>query len=82
MPESSLCVLLLLSSVSPTPILCCHSWFFNPGAESYFCLYLWKFAWEGGACMQVCVDVFTHAFCYTKAKSRAPMQQSQGQISW
>lgn len=59
-------------------ILCCRSWFLTQVAESYFYSYLWSFAREGGACMQVCVGVFTHAFCYTIAKSQVPTQQSRG----
>lgn len=67
MPKSFFCVLLLLSSVSPAPFYAVAVGVFNPGAESY--LYLWNFAREGGACMRMCVGVFIHAFCYTKAKS-------------
>lgn len=68
-----LCVLLLLSSVAPAHSMLqqfvCLFVCSNPGVEAYFYLYLWNFAQKGGACMHVCVDVFTHASCYTKAKS-------------
>lgn len=74
MPKSFFYVLLLLSSVSPAPSYAVAVGFLTQVAESYFYLYLWNFAWEGGACMQVCVGVFTHAFCYTKAKSWVPVQ--------
>lgn len=68
MPKPFLSMLLLFSSVSlPHPML--PQLVFNSGAESYLYPYLWSFAWEGGACMRVCVGVFTHAFCYTKAMS-------------
>lgn len=74
MPQSFLLCALAVTLCLSCPILCCCSWFFNPGPESYFDLYLCTFAREGGACMQVCVGVFTHAFCYTKAKFWVPTQ--------
>ena len=68
MPKLFLSMLLLFSSVSlPHPML--PQLVFNSGAESYLYPYPWSFAWEDGACMRVCVGVFTHAFCYTKAMS-------------
>lgn len=68
MPKPFLSMLLLFSSVSPPhPML--SQLLFNSGAESYLYPYLWSFAWGGGACMRVCVGVFTHAFCYTKVTS-------------
>lgn len=73
MPKSFSTCSRCLSSVSPTPSYAVAVGFLTQ-VESYFYLYLWSFAREGEACMQVCVGVFTHAFCYTKAKSWVPTQ--------
>lgn len=68
MPKSFSTCSRCLSSVSPTPSYAVAVGFLTQ-VESYFYLYLWSFAWEGEACMQVCVCWCVHS-CFLLHQSQ------------
>lgn len=77
-PSVLLSVLLLLSSV---PSYAAAVVFLTQVQSPDFSFSLWSFAREGGACMRVCVGVFTHAFATLKPSPGSPHSDPKANIS-